>query len=141
MRFRFCPQYLMKLPRARGKRHKKIFFFTIFTFSTAFRCWCFSEKKLKKCTCVVMIRIIITFANQMFVQLIWLQVLKIWSKFQKIWVCKKLGQQRESFSPNTGNPVLLFLNGSEFSKVQWINRKWNVMQDYVLIIFFWTFPY
>ena len=42
---------------------------------------------------------------------------------------------------------LLVLNGiklqvfSGFWKVQWINRKWYVMQNYVLIIFLRTFPY
>ena len=56
-----------------------------------------------------MIRIIITFANQMFLKLIWLQVLEIWSKFQKIWVCKKLDKQRESFSPNTDNFLAFFI--------------------------------
>ena len=36
---------------------------------------------------------------------------------------------------------LLFLNLVEFWKVQWINRKWCIMQNYVLIIFLWTFPH
>ena len=64
-------------------------------------------------------------------------------KVSKICVCKKLDKQQESFSPNTNNFLvfLLFLNGKEIWKVQWINRKWNVMQNYVVINFLWTFPY
>ena len=34
-----------------------------------------------------------------------------------------------------------FLNGEEFWKVRLINRKWCVMQNYVIIIFLSTFPY
>ena len=30
---------------------------------------------------------------------------------------------------------------AEFWKVQWINRKWYVMQSYVVIIFPWTFQH
>ena len=40
--------------------------------STALRCGSFSEKTLKKSTCAVMIRIIITFGDQIFLWLIWL---------------------------------------------------------------------
>ena len=36
---------------------------------------------------------------------------------------------------------ILFLNEAEFWKVQWINSKWYVMENYVLIIFLWTIPY
>ena len=36
---------------------------------------------------------------------------------------------------------LLLLNGEEFWKVRLINRKWCVMQNYVIIIFLSTFPY
>ena len=35
--------------------------------------------------------------------------LEIWSKFQKIWVCKKLDKQREWFSPNTDNFLAFFI--------------------------------
>ena len=56
-----------------------------------------------------MIRIIITFGNQIFLQLIWLQILEIWSRFQKIWVCKKLDKRRELFSPNTDNVLAFFI--------------------------------
>ena len=56
-----------------------------------------------------MIRIIIIFANQVFLELIWLQFLEIWSKFQKIWVCKKLDKQQESFLANTYNFVARFI--------------------------------
>ena len=38
----------------------------LFLYSTALRCGSFSEKALKKSTCAVMIRIIITFENQIF---------------------------------------------------------------------------
>ena len=31
------------------------------------------------------------------------------SKFQKMWVCKKLDKRRESFSPNTNNFLTLFI--------------------------------
>ena len=56
-----------------------------------------------------MLRIIITFENQIFLSLIWLQILEIWSKFQKIWICKKLDKRRESFSPNTDNFLAFFI--------------------------------
>ena len=56
-----------------------------------------------------MIRIIITFGNQIFLQLIWLQILGIWSSFQKIWVCKKLDKLREPLSPNTDNFLAFFI--------------------------------
>ena len=56
-----------------------------------------------------MIRIIVTFANQIFLLLIWLWVLEIWSNFQKIWVSKKLDKRRESFSPNTDNLLAFFI--------------------------------
>ena len=59
-----------------------------------------------------MLRIIITFENQIFLSLIWLQILEIWSKFQKIWVCKKLDKQRESFSQFL-SVFYFFLNGAE----------------------------
>ena len=36
---------------------------------------------------------------------------------------------------------VVFLNGAEFWIVQWINRKWNIMQNYVVIKFLWTFSY
>ena len=35
---------------------------------------------------------------------------------------KKLDKRRESLLPNIDN-FLMFLNGAEFLKVQWINRK------------------
>ena len=38
----------------------------VFYYSTALRCGSFSEKTSKKSTCAVIIRIIITFANQIF---------------------------------------------------------------------------
>ena len=44
----------------------------IYPFSTALRCGSFLEKILKKSTCAIMIRIIVTFANQIFLKLIWL---------------------------------------------------------------------
>ena len=37
-----------------------------------------------------------------------MQVLEIWSKFRKIWVCRKLDKQRESFSPNTDHFLAFF---------------------------------
>ena len=52
--------------------------------------------------------LVITFANQIFLQLIWLQIQEIWSKFQKIWVSKTLDKQRELFFPNTHNFLVLF---------------------------------
>ena len=45
----------------------------------------FSEKNIENCA--VFIIIVITFANQIFLWLIWLQVIEMWTKFQKIWVC------------------------------------------------------
>ena len=62
----------------------------------------------------------------------WLYVLNIWRKFQ-----------RESFSPNTDNFLKFFIVLEKFSiwKGQWIIRKWNVMQNYVLVNFLWTFLY
>ena len=36
---------------------------------------------------------------------------------------------------------LVFLNGVKFSKVQMINRKWNVIYNHIMIIFLWTFTY
>ena len=56
-----------------------------------------------------MLRIIITFENQIFLSLIWLQILEIWSKFQKIWICKKLDERRELFSSNTDNFLAFFI--------------------------------
>ena len=40
--------------------------------STPLRCGLFSEKTLKKSSCTIMVRIIITFRNQIFLWLIWL---------------------------------------------------------------------
>lgn len=39
---------------------------------------------LKNGSCVVLVRTAITFANQAFLKLIWLYVVGIWAKFQKI---------------------------------------------------------
>ena len=72
----------------------------VLLFSTALRCGSFSEKTLKKSTCSVMKKIVITFANQTF---------KMWSKFQKILVCKKLDKRRESLSPKTDNFLAFFI--------------------------------
>ena len=110
-------------------------------FSTALRGGSFLEKSLEKNTCNFMIIIILIFGNQIFLELIWLQILKIWSKFQKIWVCKQLHKWRELFSPNTDNFLAFFIlfNGEEFCKVQWINRKWYVTQNYAVVFFLWTF--
>ena len=44
--------------------------YRIQAYSTALKCRSFSEKSSKNSTCAVMIRIIITFANQIFLQLI-----------------------------------------------------------------------
>ena len=111
--------------------------------STTLRCWSFSEKNIEKkhlyhhdknccyfCKSnIPVINLIVSSRNMIKLS-------------KKIWVCKKLDKRRESFSPNTDNFLaLLFLNGAEYWKVQWINRKWYVMQNYVLIIFLWTFPY
>ena len=114
-------------------------FFLIF--SAPLRGGSFLEKSLEKSTCTVMIIIIVIFGNQIFLELIWLQILKIWSKFQKMWVCKQLHKWRESFSPNTDNFWAFFIlfNGEEFWKVQWINRKWYVTQNYAIVFFLWTF--
>ena len=38
-----------------------------------------------------------------------MQILEIQSKFQKIWVCKKLGKRRGWFSPNTDNFLAFFI--------------------------------
>ena len=47
--------------------NKKLYIIKIFSyFSTALRCGSFSEKTSKKSTCAVMIRIIITYANEVF---------------------------------------------------------------------------
>ena len=55
----------------------------------------FNSTRLRKSTCVI----IITFGNQIL----------LWSKFQKIWVCKKLYKRWESFSPNTDNFLAFFI--------------------------------
>ena len=101
------------------------------------------KKTSKKSTCGVMPAIVISFSNQTLLQLIWLQVLEIWSKFQTMWICKKLNKQRELFSPNTDNFLAFFyaFEWGRILKMQWIHRKRNIMQNYVLIIFRWTFPY
>ena len=63
-----------------------------------------------------MIRTIITFENQILLELIWLQILEIWSNFKKICICKKLDKRRESFSPNTDN-FLAFFIVSEWGRI------------------------
>ena len=67
-------------------------------------------------------------------------VLGIWLNFQKTWACENLGKLQESFLLNKES-FLLLLKREEFRKVQWINRKWNVMQNYVFTSFLWTFSY
>ena len=67
-------------------------------------------------------------------------VLGIWLNFQKTWACENLSKLQESFLLNK-EPFLLLLKREEFRKVQWINRKWNVMQNYVFTSFLWTFSY
>ena len=74
-----------------------------------------------------MIRIIITFGNQIFLQLIQLQILEKWSKFQKIWVCKKLDKRWELFSPNTDNFLAFFIvfEWAEILESAMDNFAWN----------------
>ena len=48
---------------------------------------------------------------------------------------KKKGESRFHELPTISQRFLLFFNGEEFRKVQWINRKWNSMQNYVVINF------
>ena len=52
---------------------------------------------------------LLVFPNRIFLWIIWLQVLEIWSNFQKIWVCKKSNKQRGSLSPNTDNFLPFFI--------------------------------
>ena len=69
----------------------------------------FFEKSIEKKHFFSITRIIITFVNQIFQKLIWLEVLKILSNFQKVWFCKKIDKRSESFLPNTGNFLALFI--------------------------------
>ena len=69
----------------------------------------FRKKNTKKSTCAIMIRNIVTFANHISLLLIWLYILEIWSKFQKLSFWKKLHKGRESFSPNADNFLAFFI--------------------------------
>ena len=64
-----------------------------------------------------MIRIIITFVNQIFLQLIDCRFQKYDQSFKKYKFVKKLDKQRESFSPNTDNFLpFFFWMGQNFEK-------------------------
>ena len=69
----------------------------------------FSEKTLERSICAVMIRIIIIFGNEIFLWLIWLSVLEIWSDILKICFCKKVDKPGEFFLPNTDNFLAFFI--------------------------------
>ena len=79
------------------------------SYSTALRCGSFFGKNIGKSICVVMIRIIITFGNEIFPWLIWLSVLEIWSDILKICFCKKVDKPGEFFLPNTDNFLAFFI--------------------------------
>ena len=79
-----------------------------------------------------MVKVVISFGNQIFLSLIWLQILDIWSKTQKISVCKKLDKRQKSFSPNSDNFLVFFIvfEWEELRKVQWINSNAELRRNY-----------
>ena len=91
------------------------------------------ERNRKKHIYSVLIRIIITFV------LLHIPVISLivgsrnMIKFQKVWFCKKkifFTKYWQFFG------AFFYLFVFEFLKVQWINRKWNVMENYFLYFLF-----
>ena len=95
--------------------------------STALRCRSFSETNVEKSISAAMIRIFITFGNQIFLQLIVVdcRFQKYDQSFKKYTFVNNLfnGESRFHQIATIFQCFLLFLNKAEFRKVQWVNKK------------------